>query len=523
MSHGRMCLALALAFGLSACLSCIKEDVVRPDRNRPPETVLTVGPNMGTEVDHKYLVRWTGFDRDGIVVGYRIACVSEKQIYGGYTSESDKVIYFAGLDWRWTTSTESLFVFRADNPTSKEYSLYVVAVDNEGKADPSPAAVNFTAVNYLRPDPIIKISTSIDTIPRVPPPKGDTIPAYCPGGDPYEPIRIRIEWEGEDPDGEILGWKFSIDTSPEEMLPADVRLKEFVYYPENKKAKSDVYLGTHEVRIQALDDAYSLSPDRPKSALFVINFDPETIIDSVWTFRKKEAAGTEIIGPTLIYPNDGNEMPIAYQFGQLIIKFHAIDRDNHPDSIPPRWFKWEIVGTGIKSTGTDGWISKFAGSLGQNYYYVDTTAFYNDRLYYDWTVYRVALRARDHLGKVEMTAAEFRFLVNHPPEITSLQYAVIASGTVMFTWDVVDPDEGYGFKAGVGEADYALVKYRYRIDGGDWVEVLGRIGPPTALRYVKTVTVGGISSGAHTFELEAYNGSPTARGKDSRAIQFVVP
>ncbi|MGQ9811026.1 MAG: hypothetical protein ACUVQ7_06745, partial [bacterium] len=460
MSASRISLVTAIALGLCACLSCLREDIVRPDRNRPPETVLTVGPNMGSEVDHKYLVRWTGFDCDGIVVGYFIALVSERQLYGGFTSESDKALYIATLDWHHTTSTESLFVLRADNPTSREYSLYVMAVDNEGKLDPTPAAVNFTAVNYLRPDPIIEISTSIDTVPRIPPPRGDTIPAYHPGDYPYEPIKIFVNWKGEDPDGEILSWKFSIDASPWEMFPADKTSKIFTYYPDNKYGKSDVYLGTHEVRIQALDDAYSFSPDKPKSALFVINYDPESIIDSVWSFRLRDARDTtDTIGPILIYPYDGEDYPVAYQFGQLIIKFHAVDRDNHPDSIPPRWFKWEIAGTGIKSGGTDGWVSKFADSSGGAYYYIDTTAFYNDRLYYDWTVFRLLLRARDHQGKIEATAAQFKFMVNFPPRITALRDSVTkvigdSIANVNFSWDVEDSDEGYGFTAKVQEFDY---------------------------------------------------------------------
>ena len=55
---------------LFAIQGCRDEDLTRPDINSPPETILSVAPELGDQAFHKFRVRWTGLDEDGVVTLY---------------------------------------------------------------------------------------------------------------------------------------------------------------------------------------------------------------------------------------------------------------------------------------------------------------------------------------------------------------------------------------------------------------------------------------------------------------------
>ena len=524
----RKLVVILCLIGVAVVASCIKEDLVRPDRNRPPETILTVGPDMGDRVFHKYLVRWSGLDRDGVVVAYKVAAVSETELYGGRTDPEEIEAYLFDLPWHVTDATESLFVFRADMPNSRNYSLYVAAIDNEGKEDPTPAATSFLAVDYGLPEITINISSSVDSILPDQPTEVYTLPAYNLGN-PDEPIVITVEWEGYDPDGEIIAWKYRIDSSPEQTVPADSHYVQLLYDPSDP-AQSDVWLGLHEFRLVAIDDANARSEE--KVARFAINFDPETVIDSIWSFRAKidnTTQPSDTLPPKLIYARAWRDSPevyqdvdrIAYHFGQLIIKFHATDVDGPIGSAPPSEFKWVILGTLLK---TDDWVSNPCGSSGSIDFYCDTTPFEpfldSDR------PFTLVVRSRDRYGKADGSPDTVMFEVNVPPKIVegSLTYEILDAeeGKVRFTWDVIDPDEGYGWGVAVGEYEQAMVKYRYRIDQGVWQYVTAVTRIPR--RYKKEAIVEGIEPGVvHKFFLHAYNGDYFDTRADTDSISFEIP
>ncbi len=521
----RALVAISCVVGVLAVLAgCIKEDLVRPDRNRPPETFLTVGPDMGDRVFHKYLVRWTGFDRDGVVVAYKVAAVSELQLYGGRVDQEDIEAYLFELPWRVTDATESLFVFRADMPNSRNYSLYVVAIDNEGKEDPTPAATNFLAIDYGLPEISIKISSNVDSILPDQLTEVYTVPAYNLA-DPDEPIRIKIEWSGQDPDGEIVAWRYRIDSSPRQTVPADSTSIELVYDPSNP-AVSDVWLGWHEFRLVAIDDANAESEE--SIARFAINFDPVTVIDSIWSFRAKTDNTVQPSAPlpdTLIYARAWRDSPdvypdvnrIAYHFGQLKIKFHATDVDGPIGDPPPGEFKWVILGTFLK---TEDWVSNPCGTSGSIDFYCDVTPSWpyldSDR------PYTLVVRSRDRYGKADGSPDTIMFEVNMAPKIVegSLKAHPFegVEGKVKFTWDAIDPDEGYGWGVAVGEYEQAMIKYRYRIDGGIWQYVTAVTRAPR--RYKKEAIVEGLEPGHHTFELHAYNGDYFETRADRDTLDF---
>ncbi|MFH1312154.1 MAG: hypothetical protein ABIJ00_02905 [Candidatus Eisenbacteria bacterium] len=512
---------------------CEQEELVRPDRNRPPETILSVGPDQGDRVFHKYNVRWTGLDEDGVVVEYWVASVAEDQLWNGRTSYEDIIEYMLDLPWGVTTKTESLFVFRADRPNSRNHSIYVQAVDNEGKADEIPAMVNFLAIDYGLPEVSICMAASVtrysSALDDLVPPwvcaeagvKGDTLPQFnieFPG----EPITVTLSWEGDDPDGEVVEWRYRLDSKSEVTVPADIKSTTLTYAPGNPAA-SDVWIGYHEFRLVAIDDANARSAE--KVSRFVINYDPDTVIDSIWTFRGKvdnRPAETRSLPEKLVYAREWREtgqVPdgydrVGFHFGQLRLKFHGTDKDAQPGGAPPDSFKWNISGTLLKSDS-----SRACGQAGDINYYCDISASFpyldSDR------PFRLYVTAMDSLGKADGSPDTIWFDVNTRPSLESLDADVLdaGSGRVKFVWVASDPDEGYGWGVATGETEQALMKYRYRIDNGQWRE--DGIGfDRSTNRFKQEVTVDNLDPGSHTFELVAYNGSYIKTRSDTLKISF---
>jgi hypothetical protein len=525
-----LCLIVALI--LIIAQGCEEEDIVRPDQNRPPETVLSVAPGVGDRVFHRYLVRWAGLDRDGVVTEYEVATVAEEEIFGGYTGE-DTIQYLLDLDWERTDETERLFVFRADRPNSRNHSIYIRAIDNEGKADPSPARTNFMAIDFGLPEIEIQMTSNLpeeytklhrDRL-KVPVPEGDTLPVYNLEN-PGEPILIKAFWKGFDPDsgwagagGGIVEWKYRLDSAVEVTLPVEMDSVVLAYY-EDEFGLSDVWVGFHELRLAGVDDANARGQEAV--ARFVINYDPQTVIDSIWTFRRDTEKNdhVQIPGPDslkLIYAKDWPDtMEVdrtGYHFGQLIMKFHATDRDGPT----PESFKWGIRRTLLNSD----WISKQCGQSGDTTFYCDTT-FFEPFLYADNTAYELTVRARDDYQKADGSPAMLAIEVNVAPKIVegSISHEVDPqTGKVKFTWDAYDPDEGYGWGVMTGEAEQALMKYRYRIDGGQWEEVSRTTRNPR--RFYKEAEIEGISPGVwHVFELFAFNGTNIQTRTDRATYRF---
>jgi len=492
------------ALGLFLVQGCEQEDIVRLDRNRPPETVLSVAPELSERAFHKYRVRWTGLDRDGVVVAYRVATVSEEELYGGLRGPEDIVQYLLALNWVVTDATESLFVFKADRPNSRKHSLYVASIDNDGKVDPTPAATNFLAVDYGVPQIQVLISSNLNPVPHPAAAKGDTLPAYNIDN-PADPVLIRFTWQGHDPDGSIQEWRYRLDSGSESTVGADVLGTEFKYDPADPLG-SDVWLGFHEFRLVAVDDAGAKSGE--SMARFIINYDPDTYVDEVWTFRANNLGS---IPDKRIYPGaPGDTARFAYQFGRLAFKFHGSDIDGpEPDAV-----RWNIKGTLIQSgtSPSDPWVSKRCGAA-----FCDSTAAGSPYLDTDAPL-ALYVRARDDKGKVDGSPDTIMFWVNYPPRLGSISHVVDTTtvGKVTFSWECTDPDEDISGAINQGVGDRALVQYRYRIDDGPWVLVQERL----LGLLVKHAVVSGIPSGLHTFRLEAYNADYVLTRVDRKEYSF---
>ncbi len=501
--------------GFLILAGCEDDEGVRPDINRPPETTLAVAPAPGSEVFHKYRVNWVGTDRDGVVERYRIATMPEEALYGGLTDPEDIEAFLfdilfdednPGGTWFETDTTESLFVFAADSPNSKKHSLYISAIDNEGKLDLSPAATNFMAIDYGLPQVQIYISSNVDPVWKPATTSAYTLPAWNDG----ENVEVRIKWEGSDPDGTIEQWLYRLDSSAERSLPATQDSLAFLYVP-GFPLQSDIWIGFHEFKLVGIDDANARSDDF--LARFTINYDPDTYIDSIWAFRVSKQ---DVVPEVLIYPSDGPIDPI-WHFGRIRFKFHGYDRDDRPDTtISPKFFTWRVKGTLIASSPT--WVSRPTGE------YIDGQPVYADTVKAGYELdtdspLQLLIRSRDELGTIDGTPASVSLTVNYSPEIHSITYEQTGPGRVRFDWDSTDPDQDYKWPP----ADRgALMRYRYRIDKGPWY-LFGTAELNTATHhYNQYAVVQNLTVGTHLFTLQAFNQEYFTSRSDEMIIVFTV-
>ena len=137
-------LVLCLLAGFLVLIGCEQTDPPEPDKNREPETAITIGPVEGGETYYRVHLFWKGFDEDGLISGFQYAI--------GDTSRQN-------ARWQFTTKTDSEFVFPTatdlDQSQVANHIFNIRAIDNEGKEDRTPSIVDFRAITTVEPRSII--------------------------------------------------------------------------------------------------------------------------------------------------------------------------------------------------------------------------------------------------------------------------------------------------------------------------------------------------------------------------------
>jgi hypothetical protein len=163
--------ALALVVLVPAC----REEPAPLDRNRAPETFLTVAPPETTNAEYRVHLYWHGEDRDGIVqrfMWYRSDTLRtlrpdlEPELdLLDWNPEARKDDYIRG---RFTTANDTVIVFTGFDVTTgamlNRQAFHIVAIDDGGRMDATPARIQFFAqVNCI---PQVEFWFTSETIPR---------------------------------------------------------------------------------------------------------------------------------------------------------------------------------------------------------------------------------------------------------------------------------------------------------------------------------------------------------------------
>ena len=273
---------------------CRKIPTENTDRNRPPETYLTASPadtiaGGGLQrVPHRYRAAWSGADVDGEVVGFYVA-VTETTVDQA-TGRPFKLPPPIPSDYKFTTARESLFTFDVleGRGTDREHALYVFAVDNQGKVDPTPAVTHFVARDQHLPSVIFDLAEARGTT-YAPDGAGGVVPVDFIRGltDDHElplhaPIdtipsggRVHFKWHGEDPDfaSSIKGYLYKLVET--EFIRGDSTAREVEYGTPAAPSPGPLPIGLNTFRIRAIDEADGTTqPDAVR--LFFVNFGPDT-------------------------------------------------------------------------------------------------------------------------------------------------------------------------------------------------------------------------------------------------------
>ncbi len=283
-------IGLILVLG-SGCREIATENA---DRNRAPETYLSAAPTDSiaggglTRIPHRYRAHWSGADLDGEVVGFYVAVTETTlDVQSGVPLRLPAPRPEA---YRFTTSRDSLFTFSVleGRGSDRQHALYVYAVDNQGRVDPTPAVSHFVARNQNLPivlftlaeatgqvfesdgaggvRPVLFTRALTDTFDVPPHAARDTIPSGA---------GVRFAWRGDDKDfaSFIAGYLYKLTET--EYVRVDSTVTSAEYGTGFGPNPGPIPIGLNAFRIRAIDEAGGTTqPDALRQ--FFVNFGPDT-------------------------------------------------------------------------------------------------------------------------------------------------------------------------------------------------------------------------------------------------------
>ena len=161
-------LCLFLAFWGSGCRKALAPTTLD---NQPPETWIVAAPQdtittrdpsntpirpQIAKIPVRFHMYWAGSDRDGTVVGFYWAVVETLPLPPEGSSSVPNLPGPKARDYHYTTKTDSIFIFDASEDVSeRQHAFFIYAVDDKGRADPTPARFVFSSYDRFPPTAVI--------------------------------------------------------------------------------------------------------------------------------------------------------------------------------------------------------------------------------------------------------------------------------------------------------------------------------------------------------------------------------
>lgn len=346
--------ALVLLLALVVLYGCRAFDPEPVIVNIPPDTFITGAPAETTGTVFNRHMYWYGGDADGEVVQFIFAITDSTvrdQTRPDIDEEdqrfdpADDILTLEETSWRtvgYTEKSDSVFVFTIDRDdnTSKDITFHIVAVDDRGAIDPTPARLRF--FNNSLGNPVVRFEVAtrdpqtgvvvdrwVGTPQDGPKLEGDVIWPWAPDPDTISPEdssvpligylnSFQICWEASSPNGAVVGYQYkaselqtagflptTIDEETGEEVPdwsLDVTCFEYANQvnpedlpsnnlpPECTSGWADCpelrrwEAGSHRLQVVALDQALVQSSGLLGELSYSVNYPPETelIRDQGW-------------------------------------------------------------------------------------------------------------------------------------------------------------------------------------------------------------------------------------------------
>jgi hypothetical protein len=441
--------------------SCAK-DIVRLDRNRPPQTFIVAAPldstgigGANTKASYRVHLYWRGEDSDGYVVGFLWSFDDSSIGAGHYTTKTDSIFELLVNDSTVFTGTETPAV-------AKYHTFFIRAVDNLGKSDPGIAIFNkrtFLA-QTLKP--------RVGFLGDLPAHRKRTVWA---GPGPLDSVTVdlvdtladkdsfQVCWTGYDPDNPpdfgVPRYQWSVGT-----YTSGITTDTCAYFNNSGRTNSiSLTSGLYTMTVKGFDVANAVGDS---SFVLVVNYDPDTWIkprgapighfiqpylggnkldvplegtfapgDTVpfrstvwWDWDASDSSHGEpncIAGWSIYLSPGSRNNGDPYTIGFLDV----ID----PTADPPVRFKTNNPAV----VGPPGFVSLILDSL---------DAVYNIHVF---------VRAQDCSGRIDGTPDIFRFNCNFPPKLNSVSYDSVCALNpktgqvekhVVISWDSSDYEDG---------------------------------------------------------------------------------
>jgi hypothetical protein len=307
--------------------------------NLPPETWITAAPQdtitardengnilppePGT-IPFRFHAYWSGSDQDGTVAGFYWAVVETAGVSG---LAPPPLPGPRAQDYHYTTARDSTFIFNVfEGTNNRQHGLYLYAVDDKGKPDPTPARVIFDALDLFPPVPVIEAECGVknpvsgsratgyifhaneawDGVSAMPVPRETTI-ALCDTfvrGRPTSTVvpmgsRVHIQWHSEIrvANNPAVGYKYKIGESNEVefvQVPASVTSTEYNTTDDNRLGP-----GLKIFTLRAIDQAGGARTSPETTRRFYMNMIPDTWFAG----PDPAAAGNPFFYTTVTYAN----------------------------------------------------------------------------------------------------------------------------------------------------------------------------------------------------------------------------
>jgi hypothetical protein len=355
------CLSVIAALVVVAGCRAFQPEAVQV--NKAPETYIIGAPPEDSGGYYRFHVYWYGRDEDGRVERFVWALTDTSMQNPDTTDDEEDERFNPAEDastlaiGRWTTRTDSVFNFKIDDGvnTSADKTLHVVAVDDFGDYDRTPARLHFFTNTLGSPDLRFFRVEGADTIPVVAG-QVDTVGFGMPyevmwrGNSPnvrgYSPAALRLVDTVAPYDDGLFGYKWKLngalggdcqpsltdcwhprnfDTATNDSFSVFAPITR-LFFANNASGDSPFLKrlpsGTVSLEVNSIDIAGVEVANYLRPFDFIVNFDPETkILD-----------GPESI-PT--HPSDTETYPYYIQLNDPVGVHHPF---RSGDRIPDRTY-----------------------------------------------------------------------------------------------------------------------------------------------------------------------------------------
>ncbi len=471
--------ALALLLAMTLLYGCRAFDPEPVILNRPPDTWIVGAPAETTGGRFQRHLYWFGSDVDGQVVQYIYAItdstVQKPNDPDGLDEENERfnpaldvttLIDNAERKVGWTTKSDSVFTFVVDrgSVTAKDVTFHIVAVDDRGAIDRTPARLHFFDNSLGNPE--IRFELYIDEGPGgTAPPEWklhwvgsrDQVDLAASPESSSRPFigfgrRFRLTWDASSPNGPIVGYRFKATQDDGGFTPPavegrkqwDLGLTEMVYQndrpPSTLPAACDSVTavgcspdevrfssGNYVLSVEALDAALVESAPGAGEISFEVNYPPETMlfrgqddVGEVWPRFELRDANWNLLSESSF--SDGDTVPAG-----AYVKFRSSGFDRVPAFAGAQFDSFccdEVLDPSASEVRYQARLDlvAFDGRRNLRFSNVFSTPDVSDSIGFVTGPFEYSLKSRtvDEHRRPDPSSDELHFVAGYPPLVTSI-------------------------------------------------------------------------------------------------------